>query len=259
MDKDNYRNAIFLLGGHDLEMLEIKEMLLSRGMIVHDENLQWDNAQLSKYRNILNDTDHFVGIELMTDIEPPIYYMLIDHHNENAGKASSIEQVAELLGITLNHDQQLVAANDKGYIPAMQAMGATTEEIEDIRKRDRKAQGVTEEDERLGEKSIEENRTIMNGITVVESLTAKFSTITDRLYPCNQILIFTDYELSYYGEGVPLLVLAFNELIKKQEAYSGGGEKGFFGLNSKGIIALENSRNAVQKTINLLTDGKHID
>jgi len=239
MDKDNYKNAIFLLGGHDLEMLEIKEMLLSRGIIVHDENLQWDNAQLSKYGNTLNDTGHFVGIELMTDIETPIYYMLIDHHNENAGKASSIEQVAELLDIALNHDQRLVAANDKGYIPAMEAMEATTEEIEDIRKRDRKAQGVTKEDERLGEKSIKENLIMIGDLIQISSLTPHFSTITDRLYPYKELLIDYNNEIVYYGNKSSILVNEFCNLIVDNKAFTGGGKNGYFGINGKKVNKTE--------------------
>jgi len=257
--KMNLKDAVFLLGGHDLEMLEISKMLSSKGIRFYDENLKWDNAHLSKYSNRLNDTDFFVGIELITDIKTPTHYLLIDHHNENAEKPSAIKQVAELFDITLTHYQLLVAANDKGYIPALEAMGATKDEIEYIRKRDRKAQGVTNEDELLGEKSIIENLTIKNGITVVKSLTSKFSTITDRLYTCNKLLIYTDDELNYFGEGISSLTLAYDNLIKQQKAYSGGGEKGFFGLNSEGIIVLGHSRIAVQKIINLLTNGKYIN
>jgi hypothetical protein len=216
-------------------MLEIKEMLLSRGIIVYDENLQWDNAQLSKYGNILNDTDHFVGIELMTDIDPPINYMPIDHHNENAGKASSIEQVAELLGITLNYEQQLVAANDKGYIPAMEAMGATTEEIEDIRKRDRKAQGVTEEDERLGEKSIKENLIMIGDLIQIVSFTPHFSSITDKLYPFKKLLIIFNNDIVYYGSQSLNLSKEYQILISENKAFAGGGKNGYFGINGKKI------------------------
>ncbi len=229
------KNTIFLLGGHDLEMLEIRKILLSKGLRFYDENLCWDNAKLNQYSKEFNGTDSFIGIELVADIEPPTNYLLIDHHNENAEKPSAIEQVAELLGIMLTRDQQLIAANDKEYIPAMEAMGATKQEIADIRKRDREVQGATEEDERLGEQSIRENLSIEKGITVVKSRTSKFSTITDRLYPCTRLLIYTDHELSYYGQGISQLVLAFGDLIKQHKAYSGGGENGFFGISFKSL------------------------
>jgi hypothetical protein len=146
---------VFLLGGHDLEMLTIKQLLIANGFSeeknIADLNLKW-GAKLSEYQNLFNDDQTFVGIELIQDIDPPPHYLNIDHHNENANKPSSIEQVAELVGIELTREQQLIAANDKGFIPAMEIFGATHEEIADIRRRDRKAQGVTKEDERLGER-----------------------------------------------------------------------------------------------------------
>lgn len=138
---------VFLLGGRDLEMITIKRMLIDSGFeepeSIADLNLQW-GAKLSAYQNRFNDELTFVGIELSQDIVPPPHYINIDHHNENANKPSSIEQIAKLLGIELTREQQLIAANDKGFIPAMEALGATREEIVDIRRRDREAQGVTE-------------------------------------------------------------------------------------------------------------------
>mgnify|MGYP001270330200 CR=1 FL=1 len=38
INKTNYNDAIFLLGGHDLEMLEIMEMLESKKITVPVEN-----------------------------------------------------------------------------------------------------------------------------------------------------------------------------------------------------------------------------
>ncbi len=145
------QHDIFLLGGHDLEMIEIGIMARKAGYTVLDKNLTWNNANLSAYAAQLNEKDYFVGIELKEDITTPKNYFPIDHHNENSHKQSSIEQVAKMLGIELTRDQQLVAANDSRYIPGMIAMGATPEEIADIRLRDRKAQGVTELDEQLNQ------------------------------------------------------------------------------------------------------------
>ena len=71
-------------------------------------------------------------------------YHRIDHHNEYCHLPSSLEQVASVLGVELNRKQRLIAANDVGYIPAMKALMATDEEIAEIRREDRRAQGVTE-------------------------------------------------------------------------------------------------------------------
>ena len=66
-----------------------------------------------------------------------------------------------MLKIELNRWQKLISANDRGYIPAMKRMGATNDEIKEIREYDKECQGVTPEDERLAEKSIRENTKIL--------------------------------------------------------------------------------------------------
>jgi hypothetical protein len=234
---------VFLLGGHDLEMIEIKKILSSKNLLCFDKNLQRNNAQLSQHKEVLNDQDYFVGIELESDLTPPSKYKLIDHHNQNAGNPSSIEQVANMLNIQLTREQQLVAANDRGYIPAMIEMGATPYEIAEIRRRDREAQGVTAEDEWLAEASIRDQMRVIKGITVIRSHTPRFSAIYDRLYPCSKLLIYTDNELAYYGDGVPALIHAYQHLITQKKAYYGGGSNGFFGIyknkfTTEGLIQL---------------------
>ena len=41
--------GLFLLGGHDLEMLTIRDVLDTYGCVYVDHQLQWDNAKLSSY------------------------------------------------------------------------------------------------------------------------------------------------------------------------------------------------------------------
>ena len=89
---------------------------------------------MSDYKEYLNEKKIIIGIELTKNIESPAEYITIDHHNENSDKPSSIEQIAELLNIELNFEQQLIAANDRGYIPEMIKMGASQEKISEIRK-----------------------------------------------------------------------------------------------------------------------------
>lgn len=249
---DNFR---FLLGGYDLEMVAIRQLLVEHNYNFHDNHLAW-GAGLSAYRDLLNDQEHFVGIELIEDIELPINYTSIDHHNENNDRPSAIEQVAELLGIELTRYQQLVAANDRGYITAMKAAGASNQEIEEIRKADRKAQGVTEEDEQLAVKSIKENLQRKGDLIIVNSLTPKFSTITDRLYPCDKLLISFDNHFVYYGVGKDKLAVHFNKLIKEGKAYHGGNENGFFGL-AKGVFVMEEVLTLKAKVIQLIAGGLH--
>ena len=230
MKTDPHR--VFLLGGYDLEMLTIKQMLEGKNdCIILDKNLQWDNARVSAYKDALY---RFVGydiygIELQEDISLPLNYHRIDHHNDLADKPSSLEQVAEILGEVLSFYQQLVAANDRGYIPAMLALGASQEEIDDVRRKDREAQGVTEEDETLAEKAIAENLYIYKGVTVVKAFTSRFSPICDRLYPYKRLLIYTDAEWMFYGEGKEKLVRLLAEDISQKKVFHGGGDNGYIG------------------------------
>jgi len=82
---------IFLLGGHDLEMIEIGKILKAKGLTFHDRNLHW-GAKLSAYQDLLDESHTFVGIELTPDILPPPPYMEIDHHNENSDKESFLKK-----------------------------------------------------------------------------------------------------------------------------------------------------------------------
>ena len=233
---------IFLLGGHDLEMLEIKRLLECEGYKLgkecFDAGLRWDNADLQAYKKVFGQhpDGEFVGVELRdADGLAPKDYTLIDHHNDYSGRPAAILQVATLLGIEPDRRLQLVAANDAGYIPAMQALGATDAEIADIRCQDRAAQGVTEEDERLAEKSIVDNLTAYGDLLIVRSQTSRFSPICDRLYPYHRLLIYTDEEWIYYGEGKDELVKMLAEDIASKKVYHGGGASGYIGA-AKGVF-----------------------
>lgn len=224
---------IFLLGGHDLEMLTIKELLEKReDCWVIDKDLSWSNAYLSAYQEELEEYAgmQIYGVELQEDIEVPANYFRIDHHNDYAGLPSALEQVAGCVGISLSRKQQLIAANDKGYIPAMKALFATEEEIVEIRRDDRIAQGVTESDEELAEKTIADNKEVVNDLTIVHALCSRFSPICDRLFPYDKLLIYTDSEWMYYGEGCGRVRELFAVESSLGNLFYGGGEKGYVGV-----------------------------
>lgn len=151
---------LFLLGGHDLEMLTIKKVVRSQpGSVVFDRNLRWDNAVLSAYKDVF-ETFSDVGIyavelreDIVLDDKWKGRYHLIDHHNAYSHLPSSLEQVAAILGVDLSRKDKLIAANDMGSIPAMKALMATDEEIADILRQDRAAQRVYDEDEKIAEQS----------------------------------------------------------------------------------------------------------
>ncbi len=245
---------VFFLGGYDAEMLCIRNILVEKKVKYFDKNLIWENAKVSAYIDEVNNIgsdETPVLIELIIDIDIPQGTIIIDHHNKDEKKNSSIEQTAELLKIKLNRRQQLIAANDKGFIPAMECMCATKAEIKEIRAYDRKAQGVTEEDERLAEESIKENSSSENGITVIKSFTAKFSPITDRMYGnYKRLIIYTDEQLVHYGFGKQGLIEKYSEFIKLKKVYYGGGEKGFFGF-AKGHFTSEEINEIKNEIINM--------
>ncbi len=230
---------IFLLGGNDLEMEEIRRLLKEQGYRevdisnykvaekgYTDKQLSW-GASVTDYEEFFDYPGNIYGIELS---EPPGWkkpanYIRIDHHNELSHLPANSEQIAEILGVELTRRQKLVAANDKGCIPAMKEMGATDEEIAQIRRADRNAQGVTDEHERLAEISIDKHLEWEDGIAVIKSLTEKFSPIADRMSgKTNRLLVQTDAELVYFGEGAAKIAEKYNELIKEGKAYSGGGK-----------------------------------
>jgi len=227
--KELKNEPIFLLGGKDLEMEEIKNLLIKHNKRFLDKRLEW-GAKLSYYRHLLDDKNIYYGIELIEDIAPPKNYIAIDHHNSNQANLSSLEQVAKILGIELNRYQKLVSLNDKGYIKAMKDFGATEVEIEYIRQKDREAQGVDENDEVLATISLQEAK-LESDILIIKAKTDKFSAISDKCYDkYENILIYNDKKLSYYGKGIKQLVKEYEKDIKKQKAYY-GGNFGYFGLS----------------------------
>lgn len=235
------KKYIFFLGGYDAEMLEIKSILIQKNLLYKDKNLSW-GAKASDYIDEitnLKETEIPVLIELTIDIPLPSNAIIVDHHNERESDKSSIEQIAEILNIQLNRWQQLISANDKGYIDAMKELNASAKEIEEVRKYDRHSQGVTNEDEKKAEDSIRNNLTHLNYNTVfIHSLTERTSPIVDALnnkYK-NIFIVTPGNELNFFGDGriVELLINYYsNETEKgnKIKYWSGGAlpEKGFFG------------------------------
>ena len=202
MNKDNLH---FFLGGADAEMVAIKELLDKQGVAYSDAKLAW-GASTSKYgdelEKVVKEGKTPVIVELVIDSNIPESTINVDHHNENAGKPASILQVCELLGVQPTRKMQLIAANDSGYIPAMLELGASKEEIAQIRYLDRAAQGVTPEQEKQAEEAIAGAREVC-GVTVIKMAHSKTATVTDRLFdpdkPQNIAIFSADGEVNYFG------------------------------------------------------------
>lgn len=250
---------IFLLGGYDLEMLTIRDILDELHETYLDKQLRWDNALLDAYAEELvqsrNQPDiQLYGIELRTTTATGLYtnYMLIDHHNDLAARPASLIQIAQLLNYPLTHYRQLVAANDSNYIPGMEQLNATPQEINEIRQKDREAQGVTEKDEQYAEYAINNQRIQVGKITIVRSETSRFSPICDRLYPFNHLLIYTTKEWMYYGTGVEQIKQVFQKEISTGKFFFGGRQNGFCGIPSGAFppMEIEQMKRQIIETIN---------
>jgi hypothetical protein len=250
-------NILFLLGGYDHEMVVIRRILLDNGFravkqpeettgnAFADGQLNWDTAVLGTYSAFLQWPGQIYGIELRDpDKIAPGNYILIDHHNNLPARPAAIEQVIDILReIILEtplhlpdaRELALIIANDVAHIEGMKQVNATTDEINTIRQADRTAQGVTPEEEIWAAADIN-NAQVVNGATVVYTRCTHFSPVTDRLYPCERLLVYNDESLCYFGYGAnTMLKAAYHKEISNGTAYSGGAGEGYFGI-SKGKL-----------------------
>lgn len=250
---------VFFLGGHDLEMLTIKKILEEEDQVFVDNNLSWNNALLSKYVESLTkySTSEFqiYGIELREDVEVPANYHRIDHHDSFESNLSALSQVCNLLGRKMNKEELLIAANDERYIPGMLSIGATKEEIEIIRRKDRECQGISPEDEKNADEAIRCNTKNYFGLTYVYTKSTKFSLIVDKLFPTSRLFVYTDDEFTYYGERKEESLKIVSEMFPGIHFFKGGGDNGYFG-------ASECSKNDIDKILSTImkmqTISEHI-
>lgn len=249
MTTANNSNMVVFLGGMDAEMITIREVLSSQGIPFCDKSLGW-GASVSAYQAEIAEAQlsgrEVVTIELSNDLGLS-GLLEVDHHGDRSSEPAAILQVLALLGMEPTREQELIAANDNGYIPAMMAMGATAVEIAAVRLLDRSAQGITPEMEAEAERAIN-CLTTANGVTIVKMAHSKCATVTDRLFSLsekqNLLILSEDGESNYYGDG-ELCSLLRGEKAGEQPApwdpsqiqvlYSNfGGWNGGSGLGIKG-------------------------
>lgn len=237
-------NCVFFLGGRDLEMVTISDLIRAHcgpGAIV-DKALGW-GAKASDYASEIDqcvkDGKIPVLIELVLDIDTmPENAIIIDHHNEHAGfdKPTSLEQVFDLLQCSRTEWIRyfaLVAANDRGWVPEMRKIGATDQEVADIRKADRKAQGITAAEESQAEDALAiQGITDQSDIAIVDLPHNRFATVTDRLAQNGRtpriLAVRGPKETGLYGPGP--VIEAF--VKKHPNAWYGGAlpDYGFAGV-----------------------------
>ena len=216
--------AIFLLGGCDLEMAAIKRLLKRYNQKFIDKNLKW-GAKLSDYKEEIEKykNEKIYAIELIEDIKTD-NITLIDHHNELSSKPSSIEQIAALLNHKLSSFEKAVALNDKGYIYEMLKNNINLSDIKRIRRLDRKAQGVTKEEEEAA-KNIKLKR-------IIYFPYEHFSPLTDRIFfekGWRKFIIYNDNLTMFYGFDIDNL----KEVLKKFNITPSFWGKGYLGVLEK--------------------------
>ncbi len=225
MTTKNYSIMMVFAGGYDGEMVAIINVCREAGVEVMDKHLGW-GASVSAYAEeiaaAVSEDKIPVLIELALDIELPANAIIVDHHNENSGKPASILQVLNLLGMEPSREQQLIAANDCGYIPGMLALGATPEEVAKVRYADRAAQGITPEQEAEAERAIAAAE-VVNGVTIVRMAHSKTATVCDRLFDPEKeqrlLILSGDGESNFFGNGELCLALQGEKTGKTTEGW----------------------------------------
>lgn len=220
-----------------LKNKKVKTLVTKQGWGASWANLEPEiKKQIEEYKN---KGYKIYGVELQG--QAPEGMINIDHHkydgDDRSSDKSSLEQVADLIGYKLSLYEEFIAANDKGFIPAMLALAKTknlskkeTQKlIEKVRLQDRAAQGITPEQERIAEKAIEEAE-VSDHLTVVRMGHSKTATICDRLYGKykNLLILSGDGEVNFFG--AKRVIEALSSLV--EGSWSGGDiihDNGFWG------------------------------
>ena len=213
-------NRLWVTPNNDLEAKTIVEMLQREreDFLVTSQawGASWEELEeelKAKIEEAKREQKIVYGVELQGDSNGAIN---IDHHiygeDDRSNPKSSIEQVAEILGVELTLDEQFVSANDKGYIPAMEKLGVelglSSEDLQEIianiRMRDREMQGVTPEQEAQAQEAVEKLGKIAEKREYIQLDLphSKTSTVTDRLYGKYDNLLITsgDGETNFFGK-----------------------------------------------------------
>lgn len=247
------KNLTFFLGGYDLEMLTIRELINAEGLPYFDGELDWSSATVIAYKEGIRATrlrgNTPVLVELRidpkneSDRELSDGAIIVDHHGPRAGEnePTSLEQVFKLLELPQERWTRwmdLVSANDRGHVPAMQLRGATTEEMAAIRAEDRRAQGMTPEEEAEAERGIA-NRELLfwDTLAIVRISHHRSSAVADKIEPIlggpgpvNCIVVSPD-EINVYAVGA-LIEALLVRFPKELGSWSGGNmpKRGYWGL-----------------------------
>jgi len=244
----------FFLGGRDLEMLTIRQLLdeFAPGCYV-DRELAW-GAKAAEYAGEIHETLAQGSVPVLVELglDPDHSWqdevadgrvVLVDHHGARAraDQPTSLEQIFALLQLprrawTRWHD--LVAANDRGHLRELQTLGATAEEIAEVRSADRAAQGATHEEELAARRAIERRELLLDrALTVVRLPHDRTSTAADAMETAlggpgyQNLLVLTPGGANFFGSGGAVQALH----TRFPGSYYGGAlpERGFWGIEGR--------------------------
>lgn len=217
----------FVLGGQDLEMLTIRQLLDAAGLagFTTDHNLPW-GARASAYdaeiRASLKRGEKPVLVELASDLAAdidPARLILVDHHGARAGAQapSSLRQVFDLIApgraLSWTRWHALVEANDIGHAQGLRALGANADEVRKVRDADRRAQGIGAAVETESRRALA-GLAWHGGLAVVSTDAPTSSAIADFALPeyggpqLEDLLVLMPDKAAFFGNGAVVLALA---------------------------------------------------
>lgn len=250
--KYSYR---FFLGGHDLEMHTIRELLMEAGLggAIADHGLAWGakaSAYASDIRASLARGETPVLIELADDLGACFErnrILFVDHHAERAGSdaPSALRQIFDLIAAgrkpIWTRWFALVEANDIGHAEALRRLGASPAEIRAVRDADRRAQGVGTQIEAESRRAIAGMQR-RGALAIVGTTASTSSAIADFLLPeydgpgpGNLIVLMPD-KIAFFGDGCVVRALA-----DVPACWYGGAlpERGYWGAPRASVAAVE--------------------
>lgn len=233
-------SRVWVVSQNDGEGVEIVRLLEERQEAVLVSNQHWGATWKALEPEIQRSLEAATLDVVVYGVElggPNRYRAInIDHHKykdeDRSNALSSLEQVAIILDASLNRWQQLVAMNDKAWIPGMLAEGASANEIEAVREQDRAAQGLdqrakTEAEEDLQAAEYHDGRVFARcprGVNAFHS---------DLLFgKAREWLLAGPRSWLYSGARVE----AFDRLLLPEPHWSGGSRAiGYFGVENPGV------------------------
>ena len=209
------QNLFFVLGGNDAEMERIREVLSAQHIPWIQPVRGWGSKEFGPEQigaEGMAPGTRVVFVECAPSADYPRVraHVVVDHHGDNAGLPASLTQVLDLLNVEPTRWDIVVAANDSGWIPGLQAMGATPEEMTAVRAADRAAQGIEDWHEQEAALALKRPVEMVGNVRIIRMPHSKCAPVGDTLaieaiangQPVPQYLVLSgDGEANFSGDG----------------------------------------------------------